>query len=202
MRFIFKIILSITILANVLIPLTAFADETSDYLKQLQYCYSDSTWSNEKLAECIAQAEKDYPNAVRPTMSAGSLKTLVSKESPEKPKSFALTFNVPVGQLTGCTIGGDGSNCLGLYIKAWYGFVLGTIGIIATFMIMAAGFKYLTSKGSSKPVGEAKDMIFAALTGLAIAFLSYTVLNLINPNLNIINIPPLPGIKSDTNKDK
>jgi len=103
--------------------------------------------------------------------------------------------NVPVGVFTGCTIGGsEQTNCLGLYIKAWYGFTMGIIGIIATLMIMYAGFKYLTSRGDTKEIGDAKDLMISGISAILITFLSYTILNLVNPRLLTISMPSLPSI--------
>ena len=114
-----------------------------------------------------------------------------------------LTLNVPIGQLTSCTIGlnGTANNCLGLYIQAWYGFTLGVVGILATIMMMFAGFKYLTSRGNGKAIGEAKDLMVSGISGVVIAFLSYTILSLISPQLLIIHIPAIPTIKDNSGID-
>lgn len=102
-----------------------------------------------------------------------------------------MRLNVPIGD-SGSTVKiGPGSNPLGDYIKTWYGFIIGTIGILATVMIMWAGFKWLTSRGNSKTISDAKDIIWSSITGLLIAFLSYTILNLMNPNLTKIGLPAL-----------
>ena len=93
-------------------------------------------------------------------------------------------FNVPIGTRTSIPIGG---NPFGDYFKLWYGFILGTIGILATVMIIIGGFQWLVSRGNTSQVKEGQDRIFAALTGLALAFLAYTILYLINPQLTSIN---------------
>ena len=77
---------------------------------------------------------------------------------------------------------------LGKYIQIWYGLIIGTVGILASIMIMYGGFKWLTSRGG-QAVSEAKDIIFSALIGLTLAFLSYTILYLVNPNLLKIGLP-------------
>lgn len=91
-----------------------------------------------------------------------------------------IPLNVPIGETA--TIDLEG-NILGRYIQIWYGFIIGTVGILATVMIMWGGFKWLTSRGNSGNISEAKEIIFSALIGLVIAFLSYTILNIINPEL-------------------
>ncbi len=87
---------------------------------------------------------------------------------------------------------------LGKYVSAWYGFIIGTVGILATIMIMYGGFKWMTSRGGSG-INDAKDIIWSALIGLTLAFLSYTILYLINPDLLTIGLPEMGGIKYDIN---
>lgn len=87
---------------------------------------------------------------------------------------------------------------LGKYIQVWYGLIIGTVGILAAIMIMYGGFRWLTSRGG-QAVSEAKDIIFSALIGLTLAFLSYAILYLINPNLLNIGLPGITGIQSSGN---
>ena len=118
--------------------------------------------------------------------------------------TISFSANVPIGDFKNCTFSGSatgGNNCLGIYIQAWYGFALGTLGILATFMIMFAGFKYLTSRGDTKAISEAKTLIVSAVSGLILAFLIYTILNIINPNLLIIKMPAIPSIKTTGGMD-
>lgn len=103
-----------------------------------------------------------------------------------------LKLNVPIGGLT--SIGPERG--FPYYIAAWYGFIIGTVGILATVMIMWAGFKWLTSRGNSSTISDAKDIIWSSIIGLLIAFLSYAILHLINPNLTNIEMPSLAGIKT------
>ena len=77
---------------------------------------------------------------------------------------------------------GDGS-LLGKYIKAWYTLIISIVGIIATVMLMWGGMKWLTSRGNSGTISDAKDIIWSAIIGLVLTLLSWTVLNLINPSL-------------------
>ena len=104
------------------------------------------------------------------------------------PKANIYILNVPIGKLTYVPTGGLNPNPFGEYFKLWYGFILGTIGILATVMIIIGGFQWLISRGNASQVKEGQDRIFAALIGLALAFLAYTILYLINPELTNINI--------------
>jgi hypothetical protein len=126
--------------------------------------------------------------------------------APTEPTVFKVNLNVPLGKnLSSFTVGG---NILGLYLQYWYGFLIGTIGILAAIMIMAGGFIYLTSGGDKGKAGEGQKMISSAITGIVLAFGVYTILYLVNPELLKIKIPsinPVTVDKFDTppeNKDQ
>ncbi len=105
----------------------------------------------------------------------------------------AITLNVPIGNLT--QVGT--SNPLGEYFKAWYDFVIATIGIMCTVVIMWAGFRWLTSRGNNATISDCKEQISSALIGLLLAFMSYAMLQLINPNLVQIRIPKVENLPTD-----
>jgi hypothetical protein len=69
------------------------------------------------------------------------------------------------------------------YIAAIYQYMVGIATILAIVMIMYGGFRWITAAGNPETIGRAKDTIVSAIIGLAIALGSYTILNLINPNL-------------------
>ncbi len=117
------------------------------------------------------------------------------------PAPLAVTFNIPIGTLRSCTISETENNCLGQYLKAWYGFAIGIAGIFATLVIMYGGFKYLTSRGDKGMATKGKDYIVGAATGLSLVFLSYTIVSLVNPNLTVINMPALPSFKDESGID-
>jgi hypothetical protein len=96
--------------------------------------------------------------------------------------------------LSSFTVGG---NILGLYLQYWYGFLIGTIGILAAIMIMAGGFIYLTSGGDKGKAGEGQKMISSAITGIVLAFGVYTILYLVNPELLKIKIPSINPVTVD-----
>jgi hypothetical protein len=69
------------------------------------------------------------------------------------------------------------------YIAAIYQYMVGVATIMAIVMIMYGGFRWITAAGNPSRIGEAKKTIVGAVVGLAIALGSYTILNLINPDL-------------------
>lgn len=74
-------------------------------------------------------------------------------------------------------------NTLAIYIKALYEYGVGIIGIVAAVVIMAAGVMWLLAGGNVGRVEEAKAWIQAAIIGLILALLSYTILLTVNPDL-------------------
>ena len=117
---------------------------------------------------------------------------------PANAADLTFTPNVSIGGefgQAGTAVKVDRST-LGNYISAWYSLIVGVIGILATVMVMYGGFRWLTSGGGAGK-NEAKDIILSALVGLVLAFLSYTILYLINPNLLTIGLPEMAGIQYD-----
>ena len=71
---------------------------------------------------------------------------------------------------------------LGTYLATMFRIFIAVAGILATLMIIIAGFQYMMSEaGASK--AEAKKKIWNAILGLLLALGSYAILNTINPNL-------------------
>src|SRR3989338_8645953 len=65
---------------------------------------------------------------------------------------------------------------LGEYIQLVYQFALGVVGIFAVVLIMFGGLRWISAAGNESVIGEAKEIITSAVTGLAIALLSYIIL--------------------------
>jgi hypothetical protein len=80
-------------------------------------------------------------------------------------------------------------NNLGEFLKTNYNMALAVAGILAVIMIIVAGVQWVTSGGNSEMITGAKKRIGGALTGLLIAYLSYTILNTINPALINLSLP-------------
>lgn len=72
---------------------------------------------------------------------------------------------------------------IGEYIKAIYLYLVGIAGLIATLVLIHAGFEWMASGGNAHAVESAKKRIQNASIGLVILFGSYTILNVINPDL-------------------
>ncbi len=78
---------------------------------------------------------------------------------------------------------------IGDFLKTNYNLALTIAGILAVIMIIIAGVQWVTSGGNSEMITGAKKRISGALTGLLIAYLSYTILNTVNPALTNLRLP-------------
>lgn len=84
---------------------------------------------------------------------------------------------------------------IGEYVGGLYKFAVLAATILATVVLMIAGFIWLTSGGNVNQIGTAKSYIAGAIMGLVLMLGSYTILNLINPNLVTFKALKIPVIK-------
>lgn len=83
----------------------------------------------------------------------------------------------------------------GQYIKTVYNYSLVIIGILAVVMIIIAGAQWVTSAGNSEAIGSAKKRITGAVIGLFIAYMSYNILQSINPATINLRLPQIYMIR-------
>ncbi|XOB41250.1 MAG: hypothetical protein ACKKMW_00660 [Candidatus Nealsonbacteria bacterium] len=77
-------------------------------------------------------------------------------------------------------------------IIAWlYYFIVSISGLSAFIMLVRGGFMWMSSAGNQGTLLEAKDIITSAILGLIIVLASFLILQIINPELTILNIEPL-----------
>lgn len=78
---------------------------------------------------------------------------------------------------------------LGDFIQYMYRYAVSIAAIVAVIVLMTAGYEWITSGGNSERISSAKKRIGGALMGLFLAFMSYFILNVINPNLVQFRLP-------------
>ena len=88
------------------------------------------------------------------------------------------------------------------YIKLVYNFFVAFVVISALLMITIGGFSYILSAGNQAQAGTAKTIITDALIGLIVVFVSWIILNTINPDLigSGINLNNLQNNAKDKSK--
>ncbi len=98
---------------------------------------------------------------------------------------------LPAGQTkTEISFGGqDKFSNIGEFILLMYKYLLTIASIVAVVVIIIAGAQWVTSGGNSEAISSAKKRIGGAVIGLFIAYMSYFVLNTINPALVNLRLP-------------
>ena len=85
--------------------------------------------------------------------------------------------------------GQDKFSNVGEFIVLMYKYLLTIVSIVAVVMIIIAGAQWVTSAGNSEAITSAKKRIGGAIIGLFIAYMSYFILNTINPALVNLRLP-------------
>lgn len=75
------------------------------------------------------------------------------------------------------------------YFNAIYYFLVSLAGVLALAVIVFAGFQWINAGGNSEKISSAQNMIVGALVGLFLALFSYTLLQMVNPDL--LNLPSI-----------
>lgn len=91
------------------------------------------------------------------------------------------------------------------YITGLYNFALAFVIIAALLMITVGGFYYIISAGNQAQAGTAKKIITDAFIGLAVVFVTWLVLNTINPDLlsttpDMSELRATPGFSQEATK--
>ncbi len=89
----------------------------------------------------------------------------------------------------------------GAYVAGIYQYASGVIGVVAAFMVLYGGLKWITASGNTKRVDDAKATIYAAIAAIILILGSYTLLYTINPqltNLQLPNVQPITRVEQGT----
>ena len=66
--------------------------------------------------------------------------------------------------------------------------ILSVLGLIATILIIIAGFQWMTSAGNEEKIAAAKKLMMAAIIGLVITLLAYAISNFVIGKLSTTGI--------------
>lgn len=84
----------------------------------------------------------------------------------------------------------------GAWINSFYNLALAFGGVLAFGAVVYGGVLYAASAGNGSKQTEAKEWIWAALTGLLLLAGAWLVLNTINPNLTNVSFPTLSSLSA------
>jgi len=145
---------------------------------------------------------KDFCKPTQPTTAA----TPTNTAAPEFGEAIRPKLSFPIPDLNlskiQVPIGGQKSVQINMpwiaeYIIAIYKYSIGIASILAVIMVMIAGLIYLTSAGNPQRIGQAKNIIIGAISGLVILLSSYMILNLISPRLTQLGPVELATVKEE-----
>ncbi len=126
----------------------------------------------------VANALPELPSFLKPACTAEKCEF-----------TFLAPINFPGFNIQGGKTDVGGSNGASAYLKGLYMFGIAIAGALALIMVVVGGVQYASTDAiGGKSAG--KDRITAALTGLVLALLAYTILNTINVNLVKNNFSP------------
>jgi len=110
--------------------------------------------------------------------------------------SFSADINLEVDYLN---IPGKGNEMGDIfqYVEYVFNLSIWIIGIIAFFLLILAGIRYLTSTGNPSAVNNAKSQITSIFVGIAILFLSVIILNNINPEITKLENKELEDVEME-----
>jgi len=99
----------------------------------------------------------------------------------EKIEEQPIGVGVSIGAITG-----GKSYTFSQYVRAIYAFSMKAAVALATLMMVYAGYKYLTSRGDSGAINEAKDILFSTLMGAALLMLVVLVAKIAGLDISIL----------------
>jgi len=86
---------------------------------------------------------------------------------------------------------------IGQYVKRWFNYIVGGLGIVSVFKVMWGGLKWTTAGGNASQVEAAKTTIKNAVMGIVLLLLSFTIFQTINPALLHLSLPPISKISGE-----
>ncbi len=93
-------------------------------------------------------------------------------------------------------IGADG------VINKFTNIALYAVGLIAVFMLIWGGLRYILSGGDSKKITDAKNTILYAILGLIIAFFAYAIVNFVLNSISDMTSPKREDESSEESDKK
>ncbi len=144
-----------------------------------------------KKNDCVDSRRAFNPNASDEDLKDGWVPDLKNCPGEEWGKCL------PGGQtVTSISFGGQRKFAdLGVFILQMYRYAIGLAGVVAVIVLIVSGIQWAVSGGSSEVISGAKTRIGGALIGLFIAYMSYVILNTINPNLVNFRLPSVWMLK-------
>jgi len=92
--------------------------------------------------------------------------------------------------------GASSSTSPGGWVENFYQFALMIAGVLAFAVVVYGGIRYMTAVGNPSGEEDAKEWIWAALTGLLLLAGAYIILNVVNPQILNLTLPTLKNVST------
>lgn len=121
------------------------------------------------------------------TMGVGVFALVPALALPAVAESLDINQNLTSGTEV-CGIGEDCSadedgTTVNDIVKTVINILSWVVGVVSVIMIIVAGFRYVTSGGQEKAVGDAKNTILYAIVGLVIVALAQVIVRFVLSNI-------------------
>ncbi len=181
-------------IAVMLVPSITLADTSNPDPTLNPLCWTEQECVNARLTSPVNPA-KDPATAKAGFISSVSGDICFGKGGPEGKDDLGKCL--PVGKtITEISFGGNKTFYnIGDFMVQMYDYGLTVAGILAIIMIVVAGIEWVSSGGNSETISSAKTRITGAIVGLIIAYLSYFILQTINPDLVSLRLPQVWMVK-------
>lgn len=120
-----------------------------------------------------------------PTGTAGGTGTATTAPAADPGVGVGVSF--PNGSTDNAIQSGSSYNYV-KYVSQIYGFAMKAAIALSILMVVYAGYKYLTSRGDSSAINEAKDILVSTLMGAALLMLVILVGNIAGLNTTLWGI--------------
>jgi len=179
-----------TVFFYAFLPASTHAQKLDPRCFNIGDCYTTRSQLNDELKLGVPKAEIDsgFYQGTDAIKACGGAKLAKEKKLGFCPSLTAVTTEISFGQK---------NTFLNLpdFIRYIYRYGVMVISILAVIVIIFAGIQWMAAAGNSAVITSAKKRIAGALTGMALALLSYFLLNTINPFLVNLRLPQVWMIK-------
>ncbi|MCX6810515.1 MAG: fibronectin type III domain-containing protein [Candidatus Berkelbacteria bacterium] len=123
-------------------------------------------------------------NSITPTAATTATGTTAT---PAADTGTGVGVSIPNGTNDNAIQSGASYNYI-QYVDRLYGFAMKAAIALSILMVVYAGFKYMTSRGDSSSINEAKDILVSTLMGAALLMLVILIGNIAGLNTSIWGI--------------
>lgn len=109
-------------------------------------------------------------------------------------KDLIFIPEIPIAGITKIVINGS---TIGNYINTFYLWAIRAVTVLAVFMVMLAGIRWITANGNASTITIAKTQMTDAIIGLVLILCTNLILHSINPQLTVfksLDITPIARV--------